>query len=180
MSRIGKKIIQIPNGVTVNINNSTVSVKGPKGELTQEIHGDITVEVKDGVVVLGAKDPKLASHFWGLYRALIANMVKGVTEGFKKELEIIGVGYRASKSGENLVLNIGFSHPVVFTPQKGITIDVTENTKISVSGASKDIVGLTAAKIRAIRKPEPYKGKGIKYSTEVVRRKAGKAATKAA
>lgn len=180
MSRIGKQPILIPAGVAVVLNDGVVTVKGPKGELKLALNpvSDVSLNVLEKeVVVTGTSEN---SNFWGLYRALIANMVKGVVTGFKKNLEIIGVGYRASMKGQTLVLNIGFSHPIEFTPPAGVSLEVLENTKITVSGADRNIVGLVASQIRAMRKPEPYKGKGIKYSDEFVRRKPGKAAAKTA
>lgn len=181
MSRIGRKTIQIPQGVEVTASKGLVKVKGPKGELTQQIKGSIRVEVANNqVTVLCDGTEKQDMAYWGLYRSLINNMVKGVSEGFKKNLEIVGVGYRAAQKGKDLSISVGYSKPVEFKAPEGITLSVEENVKISVSGVNKDLVGLTSAKIRAIRKPEPYKGKGIKYSTEVVRRKAGKAGGKAA
>lgn len=181
MSRIGKTPVKIPSGVEVVVTSDLVKVKGPKGELTQEIKGGIKTSVSDGQVIFSAeRDDKQTKAYWGLYRSLVANMVKGVTEGFRKDLEIIGVGYRASKKGNGISLNVGYSHPVDFEAPAGVALNVEENTKISVMGADKNLVGLTASKIRAIRAPEPYKGKGIKYTSEVVRRKAGKAAAKSA
>lgn len=181
MSRIGKKPITITAGVEVKVDGSVVKVKGPKGELTQEILGPIKVEVTNGVVTLSALDEERQTRaYWGLYRSIISNMIKGVTEGYRKDLEIIGVGYRAAKKGTDLTINIGYSNPVEFKAPAGITLNVEENTKISVVGVDKALVGQVAADIRKIRKPEPYKGKGIKYVDEVVRRKAGKAAAKAA
>src|SRR3989344_164334 len=180
MSRIGKTPIKIPNGVTITIDPGMVRVKGPKGELSQEIKGRIDVAVKDGEVLFKAKDDERQTRAsWGLYRSLVSGMVKGVTEGYRKDLEIVGVGYRASKKGNDLVINIGYSHPVEFTAPEGITLNVDESTKISVAGADKSLVGLTAAKIRNVRPPEPYKGKGIRYVNEYVRRKAGKTGVKA-
>ena len=180
MSRLGKIPVKIEDGVTVTVNNGVVTVKGPKGELKQELKGNITAEVKDGQVVfttLGTDKQSLA--YWGLYRSLVANMVEGVSKGFTKELEIIGVGYRASKTETGISLSVGYSHPVNFDAPVGVTLAIGENNKIMVSGFDKHLVTLTAAQIRAVRKPEPYKGKGIKYVDEVVRRKAGKAAIKA-
>jgi len=182
MSRIGKQLIKIPQGVEVKVNGDTVTVKGSKGELTQTVRGGIAVHVEGSEVKVTSADEtnRQAKAYWGLYRSLIANMVKGVSEGFRKDLEIIGVGYRAAKKGNDLVISVGYSNPVDFKAPVGVTLNVEEGNKISITGANKDLVGLTAAKIRAIRKPEPYKGKGIKYTTEVVRRKAGKAAGKTA
>lgn len=176
MSRIGKTPIEIPAGVTVEVNGNTVSVKGPKGELKIEFRPEIGVKVEEGkIITYVVSETKETNAYWGLTRSLIANMVKGVTKEFEKELELVGVGYRVKPSGNGISLTVGFSHPVEFIPEKGITLEVDGNTKIIVKGVDKQLVGLTAAKIRKIRKPEPYKGKGIKYVTEVVRRKAGKA-----
>ncbi len=177
MSRIGKMPVVIPQGVTVEINNQLLTVKGPKGELSQAIEPEIGVTQQDGqLVVVIKQQTKRSAAMWGLYRALFANMITGVTQGYTKNLEMAGVGHRAAMQGSNLQLSVGFSHPVVLTPPTGITYAVAENTKISVSGINKQQVGEAAAKIRAVKPPEPYKGKGIKYAGEVVRRKAGKAA----
>lgn len=174
MSRIGKQPIQIPEGVEVKIDDNLVVVKGPKGELTQELHPEIAIEIKDKeVLVKLAEKSKKSSAIWGTYRALIGNMIEGVTKGFEKRLIFEGVGYRASVSGNKLVLNLGFSHPIEIETPKGIEFKVEKNT-ITVSGVDKQLVGEVAANIRAKRKPEPYKGKGIRYEDEVIRRKAGK------
>lgn len=179
MSRIGRMPIPVPSGVTVKIDGNVVSVKGPKGELSREIPKDITVTQEDGVLnVTRPSDEKEHRSLHGLSRTLVANMVIGVTQGYSKTLEIAGVGYRAAKSGSKLALTLGFSHPVEVEPPKGITIDVPAPTKIIVSGIDKEAVGALAAKIRSFREPEPYKGKGVKYEGEVVRRKAGKAGGK--
>lgn len=179
MSRIGRMPIPVPSGVTVKIDGNVVSVKGPKGELSREIPKDITVEQNEGVLnVTRPSDAKEHRSLHGLSRTLVANMVTGVTQGFTKTLEIAGVGYRAAKSGSKLALTLGFSHPVEVEPPAGITIDVPAPTKIIVSGIDKEAVGALAAKIRSFREPEPYKGKGIKYEGEVVRRKVGKAGGK--
>jgi large subunit ribosomal protein L6 len=171
--------IPVPSGVTVKIDGNVVSVKGPKGELSREIPKDITVAQEEGVLnVTRPSDNKEHRSLHGLTRTLIANMVTGVTQGFTKTLEIAGVGYRANKAGTKLNLTLGFSHPVEVEPPKGITIDVPAPTKIIISGIDKEAVGALAAKIRSFREPEPYKGKGIKYEGEVVRRKVGKAGGK--
>jgi len=177
MSRIGKKPIDIPDNVQIKIDGQTVSVKGSKGELEQEIHPSIKVEQKDNQLIFSIADPayKKSNAFWGLYRSLINNMVVGVTEGFQKQLEINGVGYKASLSGKKLILNVGYSHPVEFELPAGIEAKVEGNV-ITISGINKQQVGEIAANIRKIRKPEPYKGKGIKYIDEVIIRKVGKAA----
>jgi large subunit ribosomal protein L6 len=178
VSRIGKKPIDIPKGVTVSQKGNHVNVKGPKGELQQSVHSNITVEVKGSeVVVTRPNDTKENKSLHGLTRALIQNMVTGVDESYKKTLDIVGVGYRAELKGINLLLNLGYSHPIYFIPPDGITIETPSQTQIVISGVDKQLVGQVAAKIRSFRKPEPYKGKGIKYSDEHIRRKAGKTAT---
>lgn len=175
MSRIGKKPIEIPAGVTVTINDNNVTVKGPKGELTREFNKDLTISVEENVLtVTRPSDSKEHRTIHGTTRALLSNMVEGVSKGFEKSLELIGVGYRAQKQGNKLVLNVGYSHPVEITPESGIEIDVPSNTKIIVKGISKEQVGALAANIRDVRPPEPYKGKGIRYEGEYVRRKEGK------
>ncbi len=179
MSRIGRKPIIIPKGVSLTIENDVATVKGPKGTLSQAVSPDISFEHEEGqVVVTRASDVKQHRALHGLTRALVANMVEGVTNGFEKKLELVGVGYRASMQGKKLLINIGFSHPVEIDPPEGIEFEVPAVTKITVRGIDKQLVGNTAAHIRAIRKPEPYKGKGIKYENEVIRRKVGKAGGK--
>lgn len=179
MSRIGRKPITIPAGVTVTVDGNTVRVKGPKGELAQEIQPEMRVEVADGqILVHRPSDAKQHRAFHGLTRALVANMVTGVTEGFSKGLEIVGVGYRAEKKGKTLVLNVGYSHQVEYPEPEGITINTPNPTTVIVEGIDKQKVGQVAAEIRAVRPPEPYKGKGIRYQGEYVRRKAGKAGGK--
>lgn len=179
MSRIGRAPIAIPAGVTVKVDGNVVSVKGPKGELSRAISKDIIVEIEDNtILVKRPTDEKEHRSLHGLSRTLIANMVTGVTQGFTKTLEIAGVGYRAAKAGTKLALTLGFSHPVEVEPPKGITIDVPAPNKIIVSGIDKEAVGALAAKIRSYREPEPYKGKGVKYEGEKVRRKVGKAGGK--
>lgn len=176
MSRIGFAPIQVPSGVQVAINDSTVSVKGPKGELSQRVVGELEVVQQDSTLeVRRNSEEKYHRSLHGLTRTLINNMVVGVTTGFRKDLEIAGVGYRAALEGKTLVLSVGYSHPVRMQPPDGITYVVESPTRLSVQGIDKQAVGEQAAKIRAVRKPEPYKGKGIKYSNEVIRRKAGKA-----
>ncbi len=180
MSRIGKKPIEIPAGVTVDIaDGNVVTVKGPNGQLTESFSTRLTIK-KEGaaVVVERSSDDKFDRSLHGLTRSLIQNMVDGVTKGFQKNLEINGVGYRAVKAGKVLTLHVGFSHPVEFEEPEGITVEVPAQNKITVKGADKQAVGAFAAKIRATRKPEPYKGKGIKYDYEVVRRKEGKTGAK--
>ena len=176
MSRIGKLPIQVPSGVEVVVTANRVKVTGPKGTLERALPAQISVKVQDGTVVCERpSDGREHRSMHGLTRTLVANMVTGVSTGFTKHLELVGVGYRVSKQGEDLVLNLGFSHPVRFSPPTGITIDVADPTKFSVSGASAELVGQIAADLRAYRKPEPYKGKGIMYRGERIRRKAGKA-----
>ena len=176
MSRIGKMPIDIPSGVTVTVEEgNVVRVKSNKGELTERIPQEIEVVIEDAVInVKRSSDDKKARAMHGLSRALIANMVIGLTEGFAKALEVVGVGYRVQKSGNKIVLNVGYSHPVEVEEQKGITLDVEGTNIIKVSGISKQVVGEIAAEIRGIRPPEPYKGKGIRYQGEEVLRKVGK------
>ena len=176
MSRIGRMPIAVPAGVDVKIDGSTVTVKGPKGTLTRTVSSNITVTLDNGVItVTRPNDLKENRSLHGLTRTLIANMVQGVNEGFKKELEINGIGYRAAKQGKDLVLNIGYSHDVIMPEIDGITVEVPAPNKIIISGPDKQKVGQFAAEVRGKRPPEPYKGKGIKYSDEVIRRKEGKA-----
>ena len=175
MSRIGNKPVVIPAGVTLDLKDNTVTVKGPKGELTYTFNQNISLEQREGEVVFTRPDDsKENKTIHGTTRAVFNNMVVGVTEGFQKELELIGVGYRAQLQGKNLVLNVGYSHPVEFTPEEGIEIEVPSNTKVIVKGYDKQKVGELAANIRGVRPPEPYKGKGIRYVDEFVRRKEGK------
>lgn len=179
MSRIGKKPISVPDKVTITRNENVITVKGPNGQLSQAIPTEITVNIENNVVELTrANDLREVRALHGLSRALLQNMVTGVTDGFKKTLDIIGVGYKVEQKGTNLLMSLGFSHPVYFMPPDGITVQATTPTQIVISGIDKQLVGLVASKIRSFKKPEPYKGKGIKYSTEVVRRKAGKTAGK--
>ena len=175
MSRIGNKPVVIPAGVTVDIKDHTVTVKGPKGELSHTFNHNISLEQKEGEVVFTRPDDsKENKTIHGTTRAVFNNMVVGVTEGFQRELELIGVGYRAQLQGKKLVLNVGYSHPVEFTPEQGLEIEVPSNTKVIVKGYDKQKVGELAANIRGVRPPEPYKGKGIRYVDEYVRRKEGK------
>lgn len=179
MSRIGRMPIEIPAGVTVTYDNNHMNVKGPKGELSRDLHPDMNITVEGNTITVARpSDNKAHRSLHGLTRALVANMVTGVSEGFTKTLEINGVGYRAAKQGNKLALTLGFSHPVEMEAPAGITIEVPAPNKIVVSGADKEVVGAVAADIRKWRKPEPYKGKGIRYEGEVVRRKAGKAGAK--
>ncbi|PWW19308.1 large subunit ribosomal protein L6 [Cytobacillus oceanisediminis] len=175
MSRIGKKPIEIPSGVTVTFDKNTVTVKGPKGELSRSFNPDIEIKVEENVInVSRPSDAKEHRALHGTTRALLANMVEGVSKGFERGLELIGVGYRAQKQGKKLVLNVGYSHPVEIEPEEGLEIEVPSNTKVIVRGTNKERVGALAANIREVRPPEPYKGKGIRYEGEYVRRKEGK------
>lgn len=179
MSRIGRAPISIPNGVSVSIDNFVVTVKGPKGTLSQTIHKDLSVQVDGSTLTVSRpSDIKLHRSMHGLYRTLIYNMIVGVTSGFSKSLEINGVGYRATKQGNNLNLSLGYSHPVIISPPQGISFDVPSPSLITVNGIDKQLVGSVSANIRNCRLPEPYKGKGIKYSFEHIRRKIGKAGSK--
>ena len=179
MSRIGRKPITVPAGVDVKVEDGVVTVKGAKGTLTQKIHPNMTVTVEDGVIhVTRPDDEKENRALHGLTRSLVANMVEGVANGFKKELDVNGVGYRVAKEGKKLVMNLGFSHQVTMEEPEGIAIDVPNPNKIIISGASKQQVGQFAAEVREKRPPEPYKGKGIKYTDEVIRRKEGKTGVK--
>lgn len=179
MSRIGKKIIEIPKGVTVTLDGNAIRVKGPKGELSKVLHSNMKIEMKDSEIqVTRPDDLKTNRALHGLTRALIQNMINGVTKGYSKTLDIVGVGYKAEQKGNNLLLNIGYSHPIYFIPPDGVKVESNTPTQIVISGIDKQLVGQVAAKIRSIRKPEPYKGKGIKYSDEHIVRKAGKTAGK--
>lgn len=184
MSRIGKQPVSVPSGVTVTVGNDNVLVvKGPKGELKQQIDRDIKVEVKDGAVTFSRPTDQIRHRaLHGLYRALTANLVKGVTEGYKKNLELVGVGFKASNQGNLLDLSLGYSHNIVFEIPKELKVTTAQekgqNPTISLEGIDKQLLGQVAAKLRSLRKPEPYKGKGVKYQGEVLRRKAGKAAGK--
>jgi len=177
VSRIGKQPIPVPSGVEVKIDGSTVTVKGPKGELTQTFTEVVAISQEDGaLIVTRPDDSRTARSLHGLTRTLLANMVTGVSEGFAKNLEIVGVGYRAAMKGSNLELQLGFSHPITVVAEPGITFEVPAPTRITVRGINKQQVGQVAADIRKWRKPEPYKGKGVRYEGEHVRRKLGKAA----
>jgi len=179
MSRIGKLPVPVPSGVDVRLNEGVFSAKGPKGDLALSVHPDMVVELTDGVIqVSRPSDERNHRALHGLTRALIANMVMGVHEGFRKTLEIVGVGYRAEKKGTDLTLSLGFSHPVIYPAPAGITFELPNQTTIVVSGADKAMVGQVAAELRSFRPPEPYKGKGVRYQGEQIRRKAGKAAGK--
>jgi large subunit ribosomal protein L6 len=183
MSRIGKKPVSIPKGVTITVKDAVVTVKGPKGELSQPIDRDIEIEITETELIVKRPTEQIrhrAMH--GLYRSLISNLVKGVTEGYKKELELVGVGFKAANQGNLLDLALGYSHNIIFEIPKELKVSTTtekgQNPKIFLEGSDKQLIGQVAAKIRGLRKPEPYKGKGVRYSDEVVRRKAGKAAGK--
>lgn len=177
MSRVGKKPIEIPQDVEVNVQDHVISVKGPKGTLTRKIVSGIDVEIADGKIdVKRPNETKYYKSLHGLFRTLINNMVEGVTKGFEKKLEIVGVGYRAEMRNNRLILNVGFSHPIVFVPPEEVQIEVEGQNNITVRGIDKELVGQVAAKIRSFRPPEPYKGKGIKYIDEHIIRKAGKTA----
>ncbi len=178
MSRIGKKPIDV-KGLEVAITGNKIKVKGKLGQLERDLHPNISYKVEeDQVIVTRPNDSKENKSLHGLTRALIQNMVDGVSEGFSKSLEIVGVGYRAELKGKNILLNVGYSHPIYFAPPDGITLECPTQTQIKISGIDRELVGLVAAKIRSFRKPEPYKGKGIKYSDEVIIKKAGKTAGK--
>jgi large subunit ribosomal protein L6 len=175
MSRIGKRPIPIPKDATVRMEGDTLVVKGPKGELRRTIHPKVRVAVEENKIIVSVPDhSKESKSYHGLFGVLIANMVTGVTKGFQRVLDIVGVGYRAELKGRTAVLNIGYSHPVNFDLPEGIDAQI-EKTRITLSGIDKELLGRTAAKMRGFRKPEPYKGKGIKYAEETIRRKAGKA-----
>ena len=179
MSRIGRLPIPVPDGVTIDIQGQTVTVQGPKGSLTLTAHPAIKVQVEDrSVLCRRSSDEKVHRALHGLTRSLVRNMVDGVVKGFERRLELVGVGYRASLLGPNLNLALGFSHPIIYPVPKGIKVEVKDQTQVLVSGIDKQLVGAVAAKIRGFRPPEPYKGKGVKYAEERIRRKAGKAGAK--
>jgi large subunit ribosomal protein L6 len=176
MSRIGRLPITVPSGVDVTIDGRQVTVKGPKGSLTRTLHPDMRVSQEDGsLVVTRPTEQRTHKQLHGLTRTLVNNMVVGVTDGYRKGLEITGVGYRAALSGRKLTLNLGYSHPIEIDPPDGISFEVENPTRLSVVGIDKELVGQIAAQVRATRKPEPYKGKGVRYAGEYIRRKAGKA-----
>ncbi len=177
MSRVGKNPIGLPEGVEVKINRGAVEVTGPKGNLSGVVNPDLKIEIKDGeLTVSRPNDSKHFKSLHGLYRSLLNNMIEGVTNGFEKKLEIVGVGYKAEINKNRLNLQLGFSHPIVFLPPEGVEIVATDPTHVSVRGIDKQLVGQVAAKIRSFRPPEPYKGKGVRYVDEYIRRKAGKTA----
>ncbi|NIA01763.1 MAG: 50S ribosomal protein L6 [Nitrospirae bacterium] len=182
MSRIGKQPVEVPTGVTVEINGTLVTIKGSKGELNKDFHPNMKIELKENqIIVTRPDDQKENKALHGLTRSLLANMVEGVTKGFEKQLELVGVGYRAQASGNKITLNLGFSHPIEYTAPQGIEfiIDKEKKNIIQVKGIDKQVVGEAAAKVRSYKKPEPYKGKGIKYIDEYIARKAGKTAASA-
>ncbi len=175
MSRIGKRIIAVPKGVTVTLDGQTVSVKGPKGQMSWTVIDDVVITHENGELTLAPRDDsQRARSMWGLSRTLVGNMVQGVTDGFERKLELVGVGYRAALKGEALSLQLGFSHDVEVAPPSGVTFAVPKQTEITISGIDKQAVGEIASKIRRLRPPEPYKGKGVRYAGEKVRRKEGK------
>lgn len=179
MSRIGKLPIAIPQDVNVIIEGNVVTVKGPKGQMTKEFHKDMAItHEENNIIVRRPSDEKMHRSLHGLTRTLVSNMVEGVTKGFEKTLELVGVGYRAAKQGSKIVLTVGYSHPVEIEPNEGLDIEVPTPTKVIVKGMDKEQVGALAANIRKVREPEPYKGKGIKYEGEHIRRKVGKTGAK--
>jgi large subunit ribosomal protein L6 len=179
MSRVGKQPINVPQGVTVDYKEPVVTVKGPKGTLSREVHPKVQLDIKDGVITVSPREEtRDARALWGLTRSLVNNMVVGVSTGFTRVLEVIGVGYRADVQGQTLNLALGYSHPIEFPLPKGITAAVDKQNRITLEGFDKELLGLTAARIRALRKPEPYKGKGVKYAEEQIQRKVGKAGAK--
>lgn len=181
MSRIGQQLISVPSGAKVDLTPTTIKITGPKGELSQALPSEVVVTLAgDTLTVKRSKETKLAHSLHGTIHRLIENMLVGVTDGFTKNLELIGTGYRAAKQGDKLVLSLGFSHPIEFHSPPGVKVEVEANTKIAITGIDKQLVGQVAANIRAFRPPEPYKGKGVRYSDEHVRRKAGKTAKAAA
>lgn len=177
MSRLGKLPIELISGVEAKLDQGVLTVKGPKGQLQQKIHDSVKLDITDKQIIVSVKDPELKQDkaFWGLFRSLINNMVTGVTEGFEKKLEINGVGYKATGGGKKITFNLGYSHPIEFDMPEGIESEIAGNI-VTIRGIDKQAVGETAAQIRKLRKPEPYKGKGIKYVDEIIRRKAGKTA----
>jgi large subunit ribosomal protein L6 len=177
MSRIGKLPIPIPQGVKIQVDGTTVRAEGPKGKLAQPVPSGLTTRVADGTIVIErASDERQLRALHGLARALVANMVHGVKDGFERKLDIVGIGYRAQLQGKNIQLALGYSHPIIFPLPDGVTAEIDKQVAITLRGADKAVLGQTAAKLRALRKPDPYKGKGIKYSGEVIRRKVGKKA----
>lgn len=179
MSRVGNKILEIPAGVTITVDGNNIVIKGPKGELTHAVHPDMKININENILTVERpSDDKNHRALHGTTRAIIGNMVEGVTKGYERSLDLVGVGYRAQKQGNKLVLAVGYSHPVEIEPEPGIELEVPAQTKIIVKGINKERVGAVAANIRAVRPPEPYKGKGIRYTDEHIRRKEGKTAKK--
>ncbi|KER10827.1 MAG: 50S ribosomal protein L6 [[Candidatus Thermochlorobacteriaceae] bacterium GBChlB] len=179
MSRIGKKPVALAKGVKIDVKDGVIKVEGPKGKLEQKLRGDIAIKVEgDAVKVERGNDEKQTRALHGLYRALMNNMITGVSQGFSRKLELVGVGYKAELKSNYVILSLGYSHPIYFRPPEGVKIEVPSPTNITISGIDKELVGGVAAKIRSFRKPEPYKGKGVKYEGEVIRRKEGKTAGK--
>lgn len=179
MSRVGNKILEIPAGVTITVDGNNIVIKGPKGELTHVVHPDMKININENILTVERpSDDKNHRALHGTTRAIIGNMVEGVTKGYERSLDLVGVGYRAQKQGNKLVLAVGYSHPVEIEPEPGIELEVPAQTKIIVKGINKERVGAVAANIRAVRPPEPYKGKGIRYTDEHIRRKEGKTAKK--
>ena len=177
MSRIGKLPIPIPQGVKIQVDGATVRAEGPKGKLAQPVPSGLTTRVADGTIVIErASDERQVRALHGLVRSLVANMVTGVKDGFERKLDIVGIGYRAQLQGKNIQLALGYSHPIIFPLPDGVTAEIDKQVAITLRGADKAVLGQTAAKLRALRKPDPYKGKGIKYANEVIRRKVGKKA----
>ena len=175
MSRIGRMPIQVPKGVQVEVNKNVVRVRGPKGTLSRELHPDMKIDQNDGTILVSRPtESRMHRSLHGLTRTLVANMVIGVTTGYSRRLEVSGVGYRAQQTGKDLVLQLGYSHPVAVEPPEGVTLTAETPTRIVVSGIDKELVGETAARIRRVRPPEPYKGKGVRFSEEQIRRKVGK------
>ena len=178
MSRIGKKPIQIPKGVTIDLKDDLLKIKGPKGELERKIHPKVSLQIDDGQILISVEEEGRETRaLHGLFGALITNMVTGVSEGFERILEIVGIGYRAELSGSEVTFHLGYSHPITYELPKGVDAKI-EKTKITLTSVDKEALGMTAAKIRSFRKPEPYKGKGIKYAEEYIKRKAGKTGAK--
>jgi len=178
MSRIGKKPIPVPNGVQINLRDGLVEVKGPKGQLSQSLPPGVSVALEDGQIVASVSEAREQRKFHGLGRTLVANAVQGVSEGFKRELDIVGVGYRAEVKGRDVHFALGYSHPVVFPLPQGIDVAIEKQTHVTVTGIDKQLVGQVAANMRSLRKPDPYKQKGVRYTGEVLKKKAGKAGAK--
>lgn len=178
MSRIGKQPLKVPNGVTVKLNGTVIEVTGPKGTLKRESFGRVAFKQDKDLVTVAPATEEVTGNFWGLYRTLVSNMIVGVTTGYSRQLELVGVGYRAAMAGKALNLTVGYSHPVSIQPPAGVSFEVDKTGKVSVLGSDKEMVGQVAAKIRNVRPPEPYHGKGIRYAGEVIATKVGKSAAK--